>query len=142
MYQSHSCEIRPPIRRRYFLALPAPAPLLLLLELFNFRTSARLREQLAGIEQLLRVPRLTHLLHNAQINLAKDQCHLFLLLNSHSVLSCDGASSFSANLQDLVPCLAHAFNLARHLRIEEAQPLQIAIASMEHIPHAQPIAST
>src|SRR5204863_4080722 len=51
----------------------------------------------------------------------------------HTMFSGDRSPSFCADLKNFVSRLPHALNLARHLRIEEDERVQVAVASMEDV---------
>src|SRR5579885_1216896 len=124
----------------FFCALPAPMLSFLPLKLLYLRAPAGLREELAWIEQLAGIPRLAYLLHDAQIERAKNQGHLLLLLYAHAMFTCDAAACLGADLQNFVSRPAHALDLAGHLGVEEDQWMQVAIAGVEDVAHAQSIA--
>src|SRR5579859_5134635 len=110
------------------------------LQLFHVGAAARHREELAWIEQLIGVPGFAYLLHDTQVSFTEDERHFFLLLDTDAVFTGDAAAHFGADLEYFVAGLAHALHFAGDLRVEEDQRVQIAIAGMENVAHAQAVA--
>src|SRR5215813_2017394 len=70
-------------------------------------------EDLAGIAEPARIPRLPHAAHGMQIRLGEDERHVVHLLEPDAVLARDGAADVRADLEDLAARLDHALDFAR-----------------------------
>src|SRR5215470_9608669 len=94
-------------------------------------------EDLARIAEPVRVPRLAHAAHGVQVRLGEDERHVVHLLEPDAVLARDGAADVRADLEDLSARLDHALDLARLARIVEDVRVEVAVAGVEHVAHAQ-----
>src|SRR5207247_133195 len=80
------------------------------LQLLDISTTSWHGEKLPWIKQLVRIPGFTHLLHHAKIDLAENESHFLLFLNSHSMLSSDCASYLGTNCKYVMSSFTHAFD--------------------------------
>src|SRR5262249_7080838 len=96
-------------------------------------------EDLAGIAEAARVESLAKLMHEGEVRLAEDERHVVHLLEPDAVLAGDGAADLGAALEDLAARLDHARFLTRNARIVEDVRVEIAVARVEDVAHAEAV---
>ena len=96
-------------------------------------------EYLAGIQQALGVEGAFELLLAFQVGRAELIFHQVALLHAHPMLPGQNAADIDAKAQYIRPERLGAFGFAVAVGVIEDQRVQIAVAGMEDIDHAQPM---
>ena len=98
-----------------------------------------LREDLAGIEQVVRIEGAfdAHLL--VEIDLGEHLRHQVALLDADAMLAGQHAADLDAEPQDVGAEFLGVLELAGLVGVEQDQRMQIAVAGMEHIDDAQAV---
>ena len=97
----------------------------------------RIREHLPRIRDFMRIKDVPDIAHECHIGIAKHRREIMLLLQPDAMLAGYGASHFNAHFQDAPGQRFAPLQLSWHPSIIEDERVQIAIASMENIRHAE-----
>src|SRR5262245_66137647 len=95
----------------------------------------RRRDHLAGVAQTERVEGPPEPLEHVQIPLREHSRHRARLVHPDTVLAGERATRVEARLEDRLGELTRALGLTC-LRVVEDEWVQVAVAGMEHVPHA------
>lgn len=107
----------------------------------EFGTAMQRREDLAGIEQLRRIKGAFHALLVRQIRFGEHLGHQVPLFHPDAVLAGQHTAHLDAQPQYVRAEGFCLFEIARAVGIVEDQRVQIAVARMEDVGDAEPIAS-
>jgi len=104
-----------------------------------FRAASRGRHALARIEQAERVEGSLDGVELAQFLGRELDAHLIDLLDAHAMLAGDGAADLDAQFQQASAQFLGALQFAGLVGVEQDQRMQVAVAGMEDIGHAQSV---
>src|SRR3990172_1833021 len=97
------------------------------------------REDLAGVAEVARVEGIAQAPHVVEIALGEDEGHVVHLLEADAMLARDGAAHVRADLQDLAARRHHARLFAGNARVVEDVRVEVAVARVEDVAHAEPV---
>src|SRR6266568_4175686 len=97
------------------------------------------REDLAGVAEIARVESLAQAPHESQIGLGEDQGHVVHFLQADAVLARDGAAHVRADFEYFAASFHDARFFPRLARVVEDVRMQVAVAGVEDIAHAEPV---
>src|SRR4051812_21046974 len=96
-------------------------------------------KNLRRVEQPARVEDAAHAHLLLQVRLGELAPHEVALLDADAVLAGEAAADLDAELQDVVARPLGLFHLARLVDVEQDQRVQVAVAGVEHVGHAEPL---
>src|SRR5262245_59673784 len=120
------------IRKRHAAGVNMQAP--------KLGAAVQRRENLAGIEQAALVEGAFEPLLMLEIGIREHRRHRIALLDPDTVLAGEHAPHLDAVLEDVGPEAFRLLELARLVAIVENERVEIAVAGMEHVGDAQPVA--
>ena len=101
--------------------------------------AAQLGEHLAGIEQVVGIEGALHAHLLVEIDLGELHAHQVALLDADAVLAGQHAADPHAEPQDVGAELLGAAQLVGVVGVEQDQRMQVAVAGMEDVDHAQAV---
>ena len=98
-----------------------------------FRTTIERRDSLARIEQHGRIERAFNGKKHLALAIRELSAHLVYFFDTDAVLTRNSAAIFNTKLQNIGGKLLGALELARNIRVEQNQRVQIAVTGMKYI---------
>src|SRR3954447_18243129 len=105
----------------------------------DFAAEARRREYLSRIREPVRIEGAAKTTHHGEVFLAEHELHRARLVGADTMLAGDRAAGLDAELENLRRERLGALGLAVDATVVEHEWMQIAVARMKDIAHAEPV---